>query len=369
MKSIGLVFWLTMSVFAQAQTLNSGADHFITTLTQVQIAALPHTENLRPLSADPIADCMDHLRQVTCLTDNGMGGSNNPADCDPSRITPEMMKLFPDLLRVLPPFHLLVLCHVKQVRVHTHLFSIGYASELRDANHKPIGTMIGVRLDVLLGSNPNHDIWSWKEQLNFGLSKMNDPDYTTSPLGPNMHERVGGSDSLLATVFVHEVGHLIDFLNKANVEDCKADKAAGVANCTSPADSFTALSWGTSVTYKLNSDDPPPEWVALYPWLSQMCYYSCTKTIAPANIPDVYSELSKSGLLTSYSARDPMEDFAEASMIHSLKKAALPFSYFILGAGGATLYDFDTQWVAPQVQAKRLWLEKFFARTDLAYDF
>ena len=366
MKTIGLIFLVAMTAPTQAMMREPGGDFVVETLSAQTIAMLPQTRRLRPPSADPIQDCVDHIQQVACLTDKSMG--NDPT-CSSARVTPEMLKLFPDLIRALPPFHQLVLCHVNRLQIHTRLFSIGYASGWEDANHKQIGNMIGLRLDVLLGSNPAHDVWSWKEQLNFGLRQMNDPDYKISPEGPVIVEQIGGPDTLLTSVMTHELGHLIDFMNAVNKDDCTEDKITGTFHCQFADDSFTALSWGKSATYRRGERGPPPEHRALYPWLSQLCYYFCSQPIPPAKIVDVYAELRGSSLLTSYSASSAMEDFAEASMIYSLKKAGLSFSYDIHGKAGTLLFDFDAQWTAPQNQPKRLWLEAFFARPDLTYEF
>jgi hypothetical protein len=64
-----------------------------------------------------------------------------------------------------------------------------------------------------------------------------------------------------------------------------------------------------------------------------------------------------------------MEDFAEAAMIWSLKKAGMDVYYAIHAGSGNLLFDVDPQWQSPQFQTKIQWLERFFARTDLKYEF
>ena len=140
--------------------------------------------------------------------------------------------------------------------------------------------MVGIRPEAFRGDPITYDTFSWKEQLSFGPSKMNDPTYAVSGLGPRIVESISGQQSsLVLHVLVHELSHLVDFMNKAKaIDDCQWANANQTSRprrvvCTiGNQNSFEALSWTHQYSYKEDfSDYPPKEWRVFF------CYCICVE--------------------------------------------------------------------------------------------
>lgn len=343
------------------KTTRLGPDVAAAYLTTDQAAAILKAQP----SAD--ADCAEHIKQVACYSETGQMDPDMKCGAVPANLFVRL----PDLIEALPPFHKKVFCNINRLQIDPSIFSIGYATFLykeENGHHVPIGTMIGVRADAISGNTP-YDLWSWKEQLNFGLSKPADPRYVLSPAGPRIRASLAGTTMpLVAHVFVHEVSHLIDFLNTANREDCTAagDAHPYIITCKSMPGSFGELSWPASYSFKEDGSDwPAKEYRDMYPWLSQLCYYGCEKTIPPSNIADVYGELARSSFMSPYSSSSAMEDFAEASTFSRMAPAGFVFQ--VVGPDQTVLFDLAKDWDSTRLAAKRKWLDAFYALPDLRY--
>ena len=306
--------------------------------------------------------CMEHIKRVACVSLEKYSAFD--PRCSADAVTVDMLAKIPEIVGQLPPLHRKVFCNIGRFQIQPAIESIAYAGQiLNDENTKMVGVMVGVRADAIEGKKTNTALFSWKEQLNFGLSKMNDPNYVLSPKGPTVVEGISGSNlSLVLYVITHEVTHLIDFLNLANHTDYTHEGVTWVAN--ELPDSFALLSWPAK--YKImETDGPTPEWVAMSPILSQFCFYSCTRTIPIENMKLTYDTLKNSSFMTSYSTSSQMEDFADSSTMYLLGPKG--FEYKIVGPYGEALFSSDTAWVNPNLNAKKLWLKNFYARTDLKF--
>lgn len=332
-------------------------------------AVLTEEQAEKILNAQPAGDvdCVDHVKQVACYSETGQMDPDMSCGAVPAAVLARL----PELIDALPPFHKKVFCNISRLQIDPSIYSIGYATFLmkeENGRHVPIGTMIGVRADAISGNTP-YDLWSWKEQLNFGLSKPADPQYVLSPAGPRVVATINGTAMpLVVHVFVHEISHLIDFLNSANVEDCVGEGATRPYTivCKPTPGSFGILSWPESYSFKEDGSDWPAKEIRdMYPWLSQLCYYGCVKTISPSNIGDVYGELARSSFMTPYSSNSGMEDFAEASAFASF--APTGFVYQIVSPDQTVLFDLARDWNAPRLAAKRAWVDAFYAKPDLRY--
>lgn len=310
-------------------------------------------------------DCLEHIKSVTCFSDKEQGGLDT--NCSSKELSQEIVFKISDLIETLPSFHQRVFCHINRLQLHTKISSIAYASFIEDEKGNILGNMIGIRLDAIKNGSGNN-LFSWKEQLNYGLSKHDDPNYTISNQGPQILLEIPQvKEFLLFDVIVHEVSHLIDFMNEANSEDCGELPENGKKRVTcKPRDnSFSKISWPVYSFLSDGSDWPPKEFKGLYPWLSKLCYYDCQEYISPSNITDVYNELSRSKFVSAYSSRNMREDFAEASTAFVLKSRG--FQYKVVLGDNDTLFDLDQNWEAENLKGKRKWLEDFYSRSDLKY--
>ena len=362
--------------------------------SQIQVQYLSHDFISQTVSSDFPAidvtfetDCADQLRKVTCVSDQE--DLEFDVNCSVKRVTPEQLAALSKVVADLPPLHRKMMCTLSRIQIQDKIFSMAYAGRVVSAepDNKWLGSMIGLRSDILKKHAPDRDLNSWKEQLNFGLSKMKDPNLKVSPLGPTIQEETPQTQISYLFVFVHELNHLFDMLNRANdrhpdfdtcVEDEKDKK---LFHCKSAVDSYSRLSWGDSldvIAYdpeeEKESQDttqeyqrPTPSWAEKFPLVSQLCFYDCKKTISPLLIKQVYQELNNTDFITSYSASNYFEDFAEAGTIWAFENYKIPYIYQIKGPDKKVYFDATKQFRSPNFQAKKEWLDKFFARENLIY--
>ncbi len=343
---------------SKLQSLRVSNDMVISRLTADQettfVAARPELQG----------DCVSHIEQVTCFSQSEDPGFD--ADCSFKAVKPELFQNLSKVIAELPPLHQKVFCHLDRLQIQPGLSTIGYASQIVNEKHEPIGTMIGFREDALKGQNLKADLESWKEQLNFGFSDPKDPSYKISDQGPKVEQPIPQAEqAFVLYVLTHEISHLVDFMNNANKQSWT--ESSDQLIWTAQPDSFSMLSWPPVLTYDKDMQKNPPEWVAASPWLSQLCYYGCNQVIAPVHMLDVYQALQASSFFTAYSANSPYEDFAEASSAFLLKP--LGFAYRVVGPQQITFFDLEVSWKGKQLEAKRKWLLDFYNRSDLQYKY
>jgi hypothetical protein len=268
--------------------------------------------------------CLVHLKAVTCISDNREGGFDR--NCSFKKVTPEILAQIPNLIKLLPSIHKKVFCNLNRLQIQPHLSSIGYAAFLPGKNNEIIGDMIGLQAGALAGHTP-YDLWSWKEQLNFGLSDPYDKTYSLSDQGPLIRERISGVKTpLLLHAMIHEITHLLHVLN--------------------------SFDWAAE-----SAEDSQ--------WLSQLCYYDCRNHIQLENMKDVYEAMGQSDFVTPYATQSNMEDFAETSTIFFLDK--MNFEFKIFGPDKSVLFDYRKVWQHPRMLPKKKQLIEFYSRKNLIY--
>jgi hypothetical protein len=311
-------------------------------------------------------DCMARVRRIICVSESS-ASDYDPA-CNKKSVPPEWLAQFPNLITELPPVQREVFCHLNRLQIQPNLSTLAYAAEIKDARKNVVGNLIGLRPSLLLAQTPR-DMWSWKEQLVFGLTSQKDAGYALRAAGPRVELSIADSKSdYLLIILTHELSHLIDFMNNVFAPECErsADSTQEKlrVTCHSPENSFARLSWPFQFSGAVDGSEwPPKEFVARTPLLAGICYYGC-KSIVPLDaMSKMYKELRGSSFFTSYSAANPSEDFAESSAIVALKNRGL--HYKIIGPQHETLFDLQDFWDQPQMAQKRRWLENFYAQKNL----
>lgn len=341
------------------------ADHLVQSLRAPEVAKLPPVPEV---STD--AECAARIRQIMCVSN--LTAMEYDTKCDIHAVTADQVAFMTSVMKALPPFQRKVMCHVNRIQVQDRVASIAYAMNITDEGGVVLGSMIGVRGEVLRGAL-ERDIYTWKEQLNFGLTDAKDKDMRVSPEGPRVLDWVGEDPRLRLGIFIHEINHLIDFINQANspIQGCLPSSVnTSWLNCMVDDDSFTRLSWGDVVTVSLDLTAPAPRpWIAQFPLLANLCYYWCTpgQKLELARMYDLYQDLARSTFVTAYSSANYSEDFAEVAMYWTLMKQKIPFTYRIVDPKGLTLFDGERQLRSNPLREKRQWLERFFNRRDLKY--
>ncbi|HRO66563.1 MAG TPA: hypothetical protein PL182_03255 [Pseudobdellovibrionaceae bacterium] len=259
---------------------------------------------------------------------------------------------------------------MNRLQIHADLPVLGYATEIRDDGGRQIATMIGIN-EAALAEKPPYDLWSWKEQLNFGLSSPSDPERRISPRGPHVEESISGVEhSPLLHVVVHELNHLIDFMNSANKIRFTWPEAPGEepyrVSIKHDAGSFGLLSWPAEYSFLSdNSDWPPSEISRRYPWLSRLCYYQCQQPIPLSWMEDIYAELGTTDFVTPYASTNSMDDFAEMMTVMTLLEQGMQFR--IRGPEGKIFFDARESLRRPHFERKKEWIREFLRRPDLKY--
>lgn len=332
-----------------------------------------------PTNFEVDPDCDAQMAKALCVSDSAELGYDQ--NCSFEKVTLEQLAALRGVTRELPPFHKKVMCHLSRIQIQDGIFSIAYATGIRDSSRKPIGNMIGLRAEVLDKKIAHRDLLSWKEQLNFGLTDPKDPERKYSPDGIRVVEELPEGYSAYMPSIIHELNHLIDFMNAANDVDwneCTDDpNDAHLSYCKHTESSFARLSWGehsvilSRLPGETNEDlekvpYPAPVWTAQWPLVGKLCFYYCTATQPLDAIVPTYTELGKTNFTTSYSSQSEMEDFAEAATYYALHEIGIPFRYKIVNAQGQVYFDGYQHFLSDTVKTKREWLKDFFAK-DLSY--
>lgn len=362
------------SFFSVGCTEKSSGVQIVQKSHDVTISALTSEEVSAYKAAQPALDmdCEARLRAITCHSEKAALGYD--PHCSLEAVSEEFFTRLLAAANELPPLAKKVFCNLNRLQIQPHIFSIGYASQIRDEKRVTIGNMIGIRTDVLSGKG-EFDLWSWKEQLNFGLSQADDPEYKLSPLGPRIIEDFPGSQySLFLGVMVHEIGHLLDFMNEANKVDyawppdmSPDNPNPALVKATHREGSFGRFSWPDYSFMSDGSNWPPVELKKAYPRLTQLCYYNCaeTGTIDPSLIHETYGELQKTSFVTSYSSSSEMEDFAESFTYVSLRDRHA--EYKIVAADGTVLHSSTETLQSARYKEKLQWVQDFITKPDLVY--
>lgn len=333
-------------------------------------------ENLS-FEIDP--DCESQMAKALCVSESEE--LEYDENCSVEKVSKEQLEALKRIVNELPSFHKKVMCNLSHIQIQDKIYSIAYATVVRNTDKKVLGNMIGVRSEVLSGSSNQKDLLSWKEQLNFGLSDPKDPERKVSARGIYVSESLPKEYSTYLPTIIHELNHLIDFMNSANDIDfsnCTDDpNERHISYCRVPETSFSRLSWDELspifIQFPEDTEDdlnkvqfPNPTWVEQWPLVGKLCFYNCKETQSVDSISSVYAELEKSNFTTSYSTQSEMEDFAEAATYYALYQVGIPFHYKIFNAEGQVYFDGYEHFLSDPVKTKREWLNDFFRR-DLSY--
>lgn len=112
-------------------------------------------------------------------------------------------------------------------------------------------------------------------------------------------------------------------------------------------------------------------WEKDAPVLRQRCYYNGDpkSTVDPAQIGEFYAELNRSDFFTSYSTSTILEDFADSTTVWTLLKDEYDFTYKIFDSYGTQVFDVHEAFASDRTKKKREWLDAYFARKDLKFQF
>ncbi len=384
MKSVGyfvllFVFGLVGCSENKTSTLR-GPVHLSADVTVHQLSAQEKSPFLsRKIQLDQNTSCEDRIAKMVCLSKNTQADFDR--DCEFGHVPAGVIQKLQKIMEELPPVHRKVFCHLDRIQLHQNIFSIGYATQVQDEWGMPAGYMFGMREDVLNGSGK--DYFSWKEQLNFGLSDPHDDKARVSPEGPTVQVEMNSANPTLLYVMTHELSHIVDMLNGADNIDYDKCQTSPVHNywkdCPVPSTAFNSISWGPHMTVIDDSQDVDwnhaemPDnkyfWSASHPLYAKFCFYFCGgKTLPPNDVQASYQELQNSTFLTSYSTSSPMEDFAEASALWALGDSGRDLGIVVKDKAGIALFDSRQQMLNPELQSKLKWLHEFYNRGNLKTD-
>ncbi len=360
------------SAATKTETLKLSHDFIIQNLGKSDIKEFQKT-----LVKNHSSDCREQIRNAVCVSDSEDPGFD--ANCSKTEVPESIIDILAELSEELPAFHKKVYCHVDRIQIHNKIFSMAYAGMIYGGG-TVTGTIIGIKKE-LLNRKFEGDPFSWKEQLNFGLTRLDDPARIPTEHGPFEKIRLNSEAPTLLYVLVHEINHLIDFLNNANSVDLNncvnIDGSDFKFDCVVPKTSFSSLSWGDRELVYFGQ--PPADYVYVapkptgfekFPLLSKLCFYYCNDSfISVQDIDATYAELGQSSFLTTYSVMSSREDFAEAATIWAFKNSESQVGLQYLNREGKVLFDTSLQLELPLIKAKMDWLDQFFANPDLAYRF
>jgi len=348
MRILILLILLGLSLTSQA---HEGADFFIMKPGELRIERAPRQR----FTALNSGNCRDRITQVMCLVDSS-SGPTGLRKCQPGgeAFAPSVEKIY-DLL---PVKLQKVFCGLDAIFVESDMESLAYAGLTQQGPNGPVGgAVIGVRRALLEQAYDATSVLGWKEQKAFGLKA---PPFVHLPEGPRVDITLPGSLSALQYVLIHEIGHIVDFSNRANDfvcppgETCKLESgdAEEFKKLLPVPGSWSALSWKNAVL-------PRDEFH--FPLWDSLCFYGCSKSLSVNDMEPFYRELSPTNFVTTYSAVSPFEDFAES------------FTFYVLSLQGDWSYQVQTPFTSYSLEQKwhslpdkKSWMDAFYNR-DLQY--
>lgn len=235
------------------------------------------------------AECETHLTQAVCETTVGADQilrnySRVKCSGNGAQYVPALMSIYDEMPALMRPS----LCSLDRVFLSDGITSTAFASSVTDQLGRRLGGYVGMRRGTFLQQPSTHDLVTWKEQLAYGGSPQflsNDPKLVQ--IEYNLKMSTLKTDGLFY-VLMHELGHLIDFGNHINADGRMTD--------------WNQLSW--------QNDDAPFANATFYK-RDDFCFYNCQQFLNPSDAKQIYSSLQQSAFVSSYSASNPWEDFAE----------------------------------------------------------
>lgn len=289
------------------------------------IMAEPLVNGRRTLSMSQVSSvavfdlnkCKADFSQKTCLTDP-LVDQWQPRKCLPNNS--RYVKALADITDLLNPETQKAFCALAVIYIEQDIESIAYAGMTE--NRRPI---MGIKKEMLESEVPASVVFSWKEQKAFGIQK---PLFQVDPLAPALNMTLTGPHVVLRYVITHEMGHVMDFANDADAD-------------------WSKISWSFDQPKDLNR----------FPLWNQLCFYNCGHNdhIPLAQMNAFYDQLYNSSFVTTYSAVNSSEDFAESFAFYLLSQD--PAFKFYIETPQIT-YMAHIKWL--ELDKKRGWLERFF---------
>lgn len=311
--------------------------------------------------------CRARIEKLLCLVDPAPeGASEKPRPCVFGEDLSSGARALEKIYDAYPLALKRIFCDLNRIYVEREFYGTAYAGT--DPSGEQV--IMGIRASLLLAQPiPHMTHWiTWKEQLSFG-GRQDSYETRDDLVKVVVNSQLPNeANDFLHFVIAHEIGHLLDFRYHVNDFVCPADTDSSSA-CTPKAGSWSALSWKAFYPqYKPTDEDPwglsyyEPNKEASFAHRDQLCFYGCKPGHgSPELAPELYKELERSSLLTTYSATNAYDDFAEALAFYVSTQAA-PWSYQVILTSGEN-YDLAQKFLhAPQYQAKREWLEQFISR-------
>jgi hypothetical protein len=175
--------------------------------------------------------------------------------------------------------------------------------------------LIGLRQILIENNYDATSVLGWKEQKVFGLKAE---PFIHLPEGPRVSMTMPNSLSALQFLLIHEIAHILDFINSANDFDIpEAAHACTTNECyfeylrdAKPRlGSWSELSWATALQPKMEQS---------FPLWSKLCFYNCSENLEPADIEEFYGQIAPTNFPSTYAAVSPYEDFAESFTFYVL---------------------------------------------------
>lgn len=318
------------------------------------------------------ADCDKHLERILCISDKS--DLRFDVNCSYEKVQPEQVSNLKKVKDLLPKFHQQVICNLSRIQIQQNIFSIAFASLIRNSDRQTLGTMMGVRPEVLSFDmqTPKIELYSWKEQLNFGISDPRDTSRTPSPNGPFVTEDVPENTPQFLTTIIHELNHITDILNDINLIDCRPTPQGGYVDCTVPETSYARFFWGEKVAFPIETPDEPnqklqpkPIWHQQFPQVARFCYYYCSEIIPPQEMGSIYEELKTASFVTPYSTQNEREDFAEIATFYVMNSINISTGYRVF-TKDKVYFDGAEHYRSAPMKEKREFVESIFLR-DLKF--
>jgi predicted SprT family Zn-dependent metalloprotease len=325
------------------------SDDFFVTVAKVGKSPPGGAEFSTPESQGPIderSNCEAALAKAVCETSANTQEITTRyksvlCSQDSAKYVPALMEIYEEM----PERMRLSLCTLDRVFISDGIASTAFASTVTDGFGTVTGGYVGMRKGTVISQPTSAQIVSWKEQLAFGGSTRflaNDPKLVQ--INYNLKMSFLKSDGLFY-VLMHELGHLIDFNNNIDSQEGRETD-------------WNRLSWQSS-------DSPLAE--ATFFKRDDFCFYNCSSYLNPRDANEIYNSLSKSSFVTSYSATNPYEDFAEFWAWHMMEKYKNP-DYKITIPGEGTIDMNEIFKSNPKIKAKIEFIDQLWNRADLKID-
>ncbi|MDD4976370.1 MAG: hypothetical protein PHY93_18575 [Bacteriovorax sp.] len=330
-------------------TLN-GKDFFTIHSNFSSVNKQKQQSNIRPIS------CRDHIKEIMCLVDpmkEDEDIKNRPCLEGGQSYAIHFEQLYDNY----PPALQKMFCSLKRIYIENQFFGTAYASLMYDTNGNRDGALIGIRKSVLDESLSLATWASWKEQLSFG--GVTD-SYTVTPDLPHVTTSSNSkANDFLYFVITHEFGHLFDFSNNLNEQiNCPEPTPENEdPECKMAEGSWGAISWET---------DRKPKPINEFQNRSGLCFYVCEgKTLNKADVPGLYESLLKTDFVSTYSATQIWDDFAESLAYFTIDQKLA--SRYMLNTKQGKYYDSISKLSSPIFATKSQYLKNFLERTDILY--